>query len=71
MYTAHTPDGPKRRYICGRKKKDVERRLAEAMGDAARGIVFDAEGATVATYMERWLEDSAKRRPWTPRLCQL
>ena len=30
------------------------------MGDAARGIVFDAEGATVAAYMERWLEDSAR-----------
>src|SRR5918993_4887331 len=60
MYTAQTPDGPKRRYIYGRRKKDVERRLAEAMGDAARGIVFDAEGATVAAYMERWLEDSAR-----------
>src|SRR5215207_7083227 len=47
MYTAHTPDGPKRKYIYGRKKKDVERRLAEAM---------DAEGATVAADMERWLE---------------
>jgi integrase len=60
MYTAHTPDGPQRKYIYGRKKKDVERRLAEAMGDAARGVVFDAEGATVAAYMERWLEDSAR-----------
>jgi|SRR5215203_3669567 len=56
MYTAHTPDGPKRKYVYGRKEKDVERRLAEAMGDAARGIVFDAERATVAAYMERWLE---------------
>jgi hypothetical protein len=37
MYTAHTPDGPRRKYIYGRRKKDVERRLAEAMGDAARG----------------------------------
>ena len=60
MYTAHTPDGPKRKYIYGRKKKDVERRLAEAMGDAARGVVFDAEGATVAAYIERWLEYSAR-----------
>jgi integrase len=60
MYTAQTPDGPKRKYVCGRKKKDVARRLAEAMGDAARGIMFDAEGATVAAYMERWLEDSAR-----------
>jgi hypothetical protein len=27
MYTAQTPDGPKRKYIYGRKKKDVERRV--------------------------------------------
>jgi integrase len=60
MYTAQTPDGPKRKYIYGRKYKDVERKLAEAMGDAAKGICFDDENQTVAQYMERWLEDSAK-----------
>jgi len=60
MYMAQTPDGPKRKYIYGRKYKDVERKLAEAMGDAARGIYFDDENQTVAQYMERWLEDSAK-----------
>src|SRR5215207_6757917 len=38
MYTAQTPDGPKRKYIYGRKKKDVERRLAEAMGDAGHRV---------------------------------
>ena len=36
------------------------RRLAEAMGDAARGIVYDDENMTVSHWMERWLEDSAK-----------
>src|SRR4028118_1036121 len=60
MYTAQTPDGPKRKYIYGRRYKDVEKKLAEAMGDAARGIVFDAEGTSVAAYMERSLDDSAK-----------
>jgi integrase len=60
MYTAQTPDGPKRKYIYGRKYKDVERKLAEAMGDAAKGIYFDDENQTVAQYMERWLEDSAR-----------
>lgn len=57
MHTAHTPDGPKRRYIYGRRKKDVERKLAEAMGDAARGIVFDSKGETVGALLTRWLED--------------
>jgi len=60
MYTAHTPDGPKRKYVYGRKYKDVEKKLAEAMGDAAKGIYFDDENQTVAQYMERWLEDSAR-----------
>jgi integrase len=60
MYTAQTPDGPKRKYIYGRKYKDVERKLAEAMGDAAKGIYFDDENQSLAQYMERWLEDSAR-----------
>lgn len=60
MYTAHTADGPKRRYIYGRRKKDVERKLAEARGDAARGIVFDAKGQTIREWMEHWLEDVVK-----------
>jgi integrase len=38
----------------------VERRLAEAMGDAAKGIVFDDDNMTVSEYLTRWLEDSAK-----------
>jgi integrase len=60
MYTVQTPHGPKRKYIYGRKYKDVERKLTEAMGDAAKGIVFDDENMTVLEYMTRWLEDSAK-----------
>jgi integrase len=57
MYTAQTPDGPKRKYIYGRKYKDVERKLAEAMGDAARGIVVDDKNITVSEYLDRFLED--------------
>jgi integrase len=60
MYMAQTPDGPKRKYIYGRKYGDVKRKLAEAMGDAAKGIYFDDENQTVAQYMDRWLEDSAR-----------
>jgi integrase len=59
MYMAQTPDGQKRKYIYGRKYGEVKRKLAEAMGDAAKGIYFDDENQTVAQYMDRWLEDSA------------
>ena len=60
MYTAQTPDGPKRKYIYGRKKKDVETKLAEARGDAARGIVFDAGTLTVGQWLDSWLSDGLK-----------
>ena len=60
MYTAQTPDGPERKYIYGRKYGNVERRLAEAMGDAARGIVFDAKGITVGEWLDSWLSTCIK-----------
>jgi integrase len=57
-YTVHTSDGPKRKTIYDRKYREVERKLAEAMGDAARGIVYDDENLTVSDYLDRWLSDS-------------
>ncbi len=57
-YTVHTPDGPKRKLIYGRKYKDVEKKLNEARGDAARGIVYDDENLMVGEYLDRWLSDS-------------
>jgi hypothetical protein len=57
MYTAQTPDGPKMKYVYGRKYGDVQRKLAEAMGDAARGIVVDDKNLTVSEYLDRFLED--------------
>ena len=59
-YTVYTPDGPVRKHVYGRKYKEVQKKLAEAMGDAARGIVFDDENMTLGEYVSRWLEDSAK-----------
>jgi integrase len=57
MHTVQTPDGPKRKYVYGRKKKDVERKLAEAMGDSARGIIVDDKNLIVGEYLDRFLED--------------
>jgi len=59
-YTIQTPSGPKRKTVYGRKYKEVQRKLAEAMGDAARGLVFDAEKQTVSDYLNRWLSDSVR-----------
>jgi integrase len=57
MYTAYTPDGPKRKYVYGRKYGEVQKRLADAMGDVARGILFDDKNLTVGEYLDRFLED--------------
>ncbi len=59
-YTVHTADGPKRKTIYHRRYKEVERLLAEAMGDAAKGIVYDDENMTVREYLDRWLSDSVR-----------
>jgi hypothetical protein len=59
-YTVQTPTRPKRKPVYGRTYKEVEKKLALAMGDAARGIVYDDENQTVGEYRTRWLSDSAK-----------
>jgi len=59
-HTVQTPDGPKRKTIYGRKYNEVKRKRDLALGDAARGLVYDDENQTVGTYMTRWIEDSAK-----------
>src|SRR5215210_3079081 len=59
-YTVHTPDGPKRKMIYGRKYKDVEKELNKARGDAVRGITYDAGEQTVGEYLARWLSDSVR-----------
>ena len=53
MYTAQTTDDPKETYIYGKRYKEVERKVAEAMGDAAKGVYFDHENTTVSEYMTK------------------
>jgi integrase len=59
-YTIETPDGPKRMTIYGREYRDVEKQLAAAMGDAARGLVYDVGKLTTGEYLTRWLSDSIR-----------
>jgi integrase len=57
-YWIHTAEGPKRRYISGKKREDVRDKLAKALSDRADGLVFDAGALTVGEYLERWLKDA-------------
>ena len=58
--TVQTPNGPKRRYIYGRKYNEVKRKRDLALGEAAKGIVYDDEKVTVGVYLDRWLNDSVR-----------
>ena len=59
-YTVHTADGPKRRYVSGKTREEVRRKLAKAMADRDGGFVFDAGSLAVGEYLDRWLSDCVK-----------
>ncbi|WP_240432594.1 site-specific integrase [Rubrobacter indicoceani] len=46
--------------IYGKRYKDVEKKLVEARGDAARGIVYNDENLTVGAYLDRWLSGAVR-----------
>ena len=56
-YWVHTAEGPKRRYISGKKREDVWDKLAKALSNRADGLVFDAGALTVGEYLDRRLAD--------------
>jgi integrase len=60
QYLVYTSKGPKYRYIYGRTRKDVSKKLTKAMADRDGGIIFDAGNLTIGEYLERWLADTVK-----------
>src|SRR5829696_7531447 len=56
-YIVPTAEGPKRRYVTGKTREEVRRKLAKAMSDRDGGLVFDAGALTVGEYLDRWLKD--------------
>jgi integrase len=59
-YVVYTADGPKRRYLSGKRREDVRDKLAKALSDRSGGLVFDAGVMTLGEYLERWLKDSVR-----------
>src|SRR5919107_727483 len=57
-YTAHTADGPKRRALYGKTRKEAADKLAQVLSDRASGYTLDTENITVGGYLDRWLNDS-------------
>lgn len=65
QYTVTLPDGTlKRKSVYARTKKEVAKKLREAIAESEGGLVFDAGNLTVADYLERWLEGSVRGSVW-------
>ena len=68
QYTVALPDGRiKRKSIYARTKDEVAMKLRKAIAASEGGLVFDAEGLTVAEYLRHWLEGSVKGSVWHTR----
>jgi integrase len=48
--------GGKRRYVSGKTRAEVAKKLTKAIAERDAGFVFDAEGLTVGEYLTRWLD---------------
>lgn len=54
-----TPDG-RRRYVSAKTKTEARRALRQAMADADRGLVFEADNLVLSEYLDHWLSDSVR-----------
>ena len=59
-YTVYTASGPKRRYVSGKDRDEVRRKLTAAMASRDNGLVFEDENLSVGEYLDRWLSDSVR-----------
>jgi integrase len=57
-YVVHTAEGPKRRYVSGKDRDEVRRKLTEAMANRDKGLIYNDENLTLGYYLDRWLSDS-------------
>jgi integrase len=57
----------KKRYIYGKTRKDVAKRLTKATADREQGMVFDAENMKLGAYLDAWLattKDTVRLGTW-------
>lgn len=59
-YWVETPTGPKRKTIYGKKREEVAEKLANALSDRNKGLVFDDANMTVGEYLDLWLFDCVR-----------
>src|SRR5215208_5179236 len=57
----------KRRYVGGKTRAEVSKKLTKAIAERDAGLTFDAEGLTVGEYLTRWLDTvrgTVKENTW-------
>ena len=59
-YTVQTPTGRKRKVIYAKTHEEARKKLAEAIAERDKGLVYDSGNVTLEEYLGRWLEDSVR-----------
>ena len=55
QYRVEAPNGTKTKYIYPKTRKEAASKLALAISERDKGIVYDPEGLTLEKYLSRWL----------------
>ncbi|HEY6581339.1 MAG TPA: site-specific integrase [Rubrobacter sp.] len=55
-----TAKGPKRHYVSGKTRREVEEKLTKAKAERDGGLVFDAGNLTLNECLDRWLSGSVR-----------
>jgi integrase len=59
-YTVQTPTGRKRNVIYAKSHEEARKKLAGAIAERDKGLVYDSGNVTLEEYLGRWLEDSVR-----------
>ena len=50
----------KRRYVYGRSRKEIAKKLNKAIAERKAGLVYDCENLSLAEYLDRWLDSDTR-----------
>src|SRR5215203_5913602 len=59
-YTVHTANGPKRKVLYGKTRKEVADKLVKTLADRADGLIYDDENTTLGDYLDAWIKGSVR-----------
>src|SRR5215213_2062268 len=56
QFVVHTAEGPKRRTLYGKTRREVDEKLTKAKADRESGLVLETGNPRLGDYLERWLD---------------